>query len=426
MRQERTRRFETQPYRIQSRRVRPLVIRPDTVTYVDPVANPYRPGAGRRPPVLAGREPILDAFAVVRRKAGEYGEGDRGCILNGLRGVGKTVLLNELLAQVSGAGWIAAKVEATPGTPLSVALSHALIKSMRTATGRHPEPKLKRLLGVFKAFSLKFNPATGMVSLGADVDVVSGIADSGRFADDLAALFEILGETSRDLGIGTLILVDELQEATAEELTAVNTAVHQLGQESEPLPVTFVGAGLPSLPARLADATSYAERLYDYRPIGLLQADAARNALAGASRQLGVDWADDALDTALGLARGYPYFLQAVGKHVWDVARTSPIIVDDVEVGGQLARGEVDEGLYRSRWERATPAQRELLRALGDVGGEAPVTMADLVAATGKRRVSDLSVARNELIKKGLVYAPERGLLAFTVPGMSEFIARQP
>jgi hypothetical protein len=393
---------------------------------MDPVVNPYRPGGGRRPPVLAGREPLLDAFAILRRRAEGYGEGDRGWVLNGLRGVGKTVLLNELLAQVSGAGWIAAKVEATPGTPLSVALSHALVKSMRTATGRHPEPKLKRLLGVFKAFSLKFNPATGTIALGADVDIVPGIADSGRFADDLAGLFETLGETSRDLGIGTLILVDELQEATAEELTAVNTAVHQLGQAAEPLPVSFVGAGLPSLPAQLADATSYAERLYDYRPIGLLGPEAARNALVKPSEGLGVEWTTEALDAALALASGYPYFLQAVGKHVWDAARRSPITPEDVQVGGELARSEVDEGLYRSRWERATPAQRELLRALGEVGGEAPATMSDLVAATGKRRVSDLSVARNELIKKGLVYAPERGLLAFTVPGMSEFISRQP
>lgn len=281
---------------------------------MDAVMNPYRPGAGRRPPVLAGREPLLASFSVIRSRAVAYGEGDRGWVLNGLRGVGKTVLLNELMAQVSGEGWITAKVEATPGTPLSVALSHALVKSMRTATGRHPEPKLKRLLGVFKAFSLKFNPATGTVALGADVDLVSGIADSGRFADDLAALFEILGETSRDLGIGTLILVDELQEATPEELTAVNTAVHQLGQDAAPLPVTFVGAGLPSLPAQLADATSYAERLYDYRPIGLLTKDAARAALVGPSEDLGVEWQEDALERALDVARGYPYFLQAVGK----------------------------------------------------------------------------------------------------------------
>jgi len=393
---------------------------------MDPVSNPYRPGAGRRPPVLAGREPILDAFSVIRRRATEHGEGDRSWILNGLRGVGKTVLLNELLGQVTSKDWIAAKVEATPGTPLAVALSHALVRAMRTATGRHPTPPMKRMLGVFQAFSLKFNPATGLVMLGADIDPVKGIADSGRFADDLAALFEILGETSRELGIGTLILVDELQEATAEELTAINTAVHQLGQDSTPLPVTFVGAGLPSLPAQLADATSYAERLYDYRPIALLGPDAAKSALVSPSLQLGVDWDGDAVAQALDEAGGYPYFLQAIGKHVWDAAAASPIALDDVAIGGSAARSEVDEGLYRSRWERATPAQKTLLRALADVGGEQPAAIADLVTEMGKKRVSDLSVSRNELLKKGLVYAPERGLLAFTVPGMSTFIHRQP
>lgn len=375
--------------------------------------------------MLAGREPILQSFDVIRRRAEENGEGDRGWVLNGLRGVGKTVLLNELLSQVTDKGWIATKVEATPGTPLSIALSHALVKAMRTATGRHPQPVLKRLLGVFTAFSLKFNPATGTVSLGADVEAVRGVADSGRFADDLAALFEVLGETSVELGIGTLILVDELQEATAEELIAINTAVHLLGQGSVPLPVTFVGAGLPSLPAQLADATSYAERLYDYRPIGLLDSDSARQALVGPCAQRDVTWEEDALAEALELSGGYPYFLQAIGKHVWDAAATTPITLEDVHVGGELARQEVDEGLYRSRWERATPAQKDLLRALAATGGEGASPISELVTFMGKKRVSDLSVARNELIKKGLVFAPERGLLAFTVPGMSEFIARQ-
>jgi hypothetical protein len=393
---------------------------------VDPVENPYRPGAGRRPPVLAGREPILDSFTVTRRKAQEYGEGDRSWVLHGLRGVGKTVLLNELMSQVSGSGWIAAKVEAAPGASLSVLLSNALVRSLRTATGRHPVPRLRRLLGVFEAFYLKFNPSTTSVSIGAEVDLVKGVADSGRFADDLAALFEILGETSADLEIGTLILVDELQEATPEELTAINTAVHQLGQGPTPLPVTFIGAGLPSLPAQLADATSYAERLYDYRPIGLLDDTASRTALVGPAQNHGVDWDEDALTDALQLAAGYPYFLQAVGKHVWDASPGPRITRDDVTVGGGYARSEVDEGLYRSRWERATPAQKELLRALGEVSGEEPAQISYLATHMGKSRVSDLSVARNELIKKGLVYSPERGLLAFTVPGMSDFIARQP
>jgi hypothetical protein len=375
--------------------------------------------------VLAGREPLLDGFTVVRRRAEELGEGDRGWVLHGLRGVGKTVLLAEMLRQVGSRGWITAKVEATPGTPLQVALAGALLRSMRTATGRHPESRLRRLLGVFKAFSMKFDPAIGVVSLGVEVEPLTGVADSGRFADDLAALFGVLGETSRDLAVGTLVLIDELQEASRDDLVALNTAVHLIGQADVPLPVVVVAAGLPSLPVQLAEATSYAERLYDYRPVGLLDAAGARSALVGPCLQRQVSWDERALDEATAVARGYPYFLQAVGKHVWDVARASPIRSDDVAVGLEFARREVDDGLYRARWERATPAQRAVLRALAQLGGDEPVPVADLAAALGKRRVSDLSVARDELIKKGLVYAPQRGLLAFTVPGMHEFVHEQ-
>ncbi len=391
---------------------------------MDQVANPFRPGAGRRPPLLAGRGALLDDFDVVQRRAQTLGEGDRSWVLNGLRGVGKTVLLSELLGRVTSAGWIAAKVEAGASSSLPVALSRALVRSMRTATGRHPVPRLQRLLRVFKAFSLKIDPG-GTVSLGVDVDPLRGIADSGRFADDLASLFEVLGETARDLGTGVLILIDELQEASGEELTAVNTAIHELGQADRPLPLVFVGAGLPSLPAQLADATSYAERLYDYRPVGLLGEADAKEALVLPTKERGVEWEAESLRAALDIARGYPYFLQAIGKHVWDNARRSPIELDDVEVGLREARSEVDDGLYRSRWERATPAQRDVLRALAELGGDDGASVSDIAKSLGKSRTSDISVARNELIKKGLTYSPERGLLAFTVPGMHEFIRRQ-
>lgn len=391
---------------------------------MDPVANPYRPGAGRRPPILAGRQPLLSGFDVICRRASELGEGDRSWVLNGLRGVGKTVLLTEMADRASSAGWIAAKAEVGV-EPLPVALSRALVKAMRTATGRHPENRVKRLLGVFKAFSLRVEPS-GAFAFGVDVEPLAGIADSGRFADDLAALFETLGETARDLGIGVLILVDELQEAAGDELAAVNVAVHSLGQADPPLPLTLIGAGLPSLPAQLAEATSYAERLYDYRSVGLLDDVDSREALVVPSRHLDVEWEPDALDTALAAAHGYPYFLQAVGKHIWDQARRSPIDSDDVAVGLADAQREVDDGLYRSRWERATPAQRDLMRSLADLAGDSSAAIADIASALGKTKSSHISVARNELIKKGLVYAPDRGLLAFTVPGMHDFIARQP
>jgi len=374
---------------------------------------------------LAGRESLLEAFDVVRRRAEELGEGDRSWVLNGLRGVGKTVLLNEFLSEISDRGWITAKVEAGASASMPVSLSQSLVRAMRTATGKHPESRLRRLLGVFKAFSISVDP-TRSVALGLDIEPIPGVADSGRFVDDLAGLFEVLGETARELGIGVLILVDELQEARSEELAALNTAIHLLGQASVPLPLIFVGAGLPSLPAQLAEATSYAERLYDYRPIGLLDEQAAREALMVPASKLGVEWRPDALAAAIETARGYPYLLQAVGKHVWDNARTTPIDMEDVAIGQAQARREVDDGLYRSRWERATPAQRDLLRALATIGGEAPAAISDLARAMGKARTSGISVSRNELIKKGLVYAPERGLLAFTVPGMHDFIDRQP
>lgn len=391
---------------------------------MDPVRNPFAPGAGTPPPELAGRDDLRETVRIALERV-RLGLPTKSILMIGLRGVGKTVLLNELLERVGHRGWISAKVEAGASESLSVALSQSLLSALRTATGRHPEGPLRRLLGVFKAFSLRVDPA-GNVSLGIDVEPVQGVADTGRFADDLAALFETLGETARDLEIGALVLVDELQEAVPDELAALNTAAHHIGQGAVPLPVVIVGAGSPSLPAQLSEATSYAERLYDYRPIGLLHDDAARQALTVPAQDKGVVWAPEGLTMAVDTAGGYPYFIQAIGKHVWDNARTSPISVEDVEVGLVAARREVDDGLYRSRWERATPAQRDLLRALADLAGDGAAGVAEIAQAMGKRRTSDISVARNELIKKGLTYAPERGFLAFTVPGMHEFILSEP
>lgn len=391
---------------------------------MDPVLNPFRPGAGRRPPVLAGRERLLEGFDVVIRRIEQTGEGDRSWVINGLRGVGKTVLLNELLSQANQRKWIVAKVEASSGSPLRNVLAAELAKAMRTATGRHPQGgALKRALGVFKAFSLQLG-LTG-VNVGVEVEPLKGIADSGRLGEDLTALFEVLGLASQEFNIGTLLLIDELQEASREDLAAINMAVHEIGQAGVPLPVVLVGAGLPSLPAQLADAGSYAERLYAYQPVGLLADEPVETALTEPCRVQGASWDDDALAAALELAQGYPYFVQAIGKHVWDLAPGPQIHLEDVAEGGRLARDEIDAGLYRSRWERATVAQRRMLRGMAELGGEGSVEIGELAVHLGKSRTSDLSVARGELIKKGLVYAPERGLVAFTVPGMAEFVLSQ-
>ena len=367
---------------------------------------------------------MLQAFDVVRRRAEELGEGDRSWVLNGLRGVGKTVVLNELLRQVSDRGWITAKVETSASTPLAGALSRSLASGLRTAGGTHGGRSLRRLVAVFESFRVTVDPSGG-VGVGVDITPARGTADSGRLPDDLAALFTELAGTARHLGVGVLILVDELQEADASSLEALNTAVHQLGQTERPAPLMVVGAGLPSLPAQLAEVTSYAERLYDYRPIGLLDDEQSRDALQAPALVKEVRWSPEGLEMAVQTAQGYPYFLQAVGKHVWDNASRSPITVEDVEIGLVAARREVDDGLYRSRWERATPAQRDVLRALASTGGAAAASVGDVARALGKRRTSDVSVARDGLIKKGLLYAPERGLLAFTVPGMDAFVDRQ-
>ena len=374
--------------------------------------------------MLSGRQPLLSAFDVVRRRAEELGEGERSWVLNGLRGVGKTVLLGELLTQVSDRGWITAKVEASSSTPFANALGRSLASGLRTAHGRHDASALRRVLAVFESFRVTVDPS-GLLSLGFDVTPARGAADSGSLPDDLSTLFEELGSTARRLTVGVLILVDELQEADASSLEALNTAVHQLGQTERPAPLMVVGAGLPSLPAQLAEVTSYAERLYDYRPIGLLDDEQSRDALQAPALVKEVHWSPDGLEIAVQTAQGYPYFLQAVGKHVWDNASRSPISVEDVQIGLVAARREVDDGLYRSRWERATPAQRDVLRALASAGGAAATSVGDVARALGKRRTSDVSVARDALIKKGLLYAPERGLLAFTVPGMDTFVERQ-
>jgi len=391
---------------------------------MDPVLNPFRPGAGRRPPVLAGRERILTNFDVVLRRAEEYGEGDRSWVITGLRGVGKTVLLNELMSQANARKWIVAKVEASASVPLRKILATELVKAMRTATGRHlGGSKLKRALAVLKSFTLKLG--LDGVTLGAEVEPQHGVADSGRFGEDLTAFLEVVGEASLEFGIGTLLLVDELQEAPSADLEAINMAVHALGQADIPPPVFFVGAGLPSLPAQLAEAASYAERLYVYQPVGLLGAEDVRRALVEPCLERGATWEDDALEQAQQMTRGYPYFVQSIGKHVWDLAPGPVIVAADVAAGGALAREEIDAGLYRSRWERATTAQRRLLTGMAQLRGDNAVEIGELATHLGKARTSDLSVARQELIKKGLVYAPERGLVAFTVPGMADFVLSQ-
>jgi hypothetical protein len=390
---------------------------------MDPVHNPYQPGAGRRPPELAGRDTELRAFDVLMQRS-ELGHGERGRILYGLRGVGKTVLLNEFQGMAEQRHWITAKLEAAAGRSVLPYLAQSLHRSLRIATGRFDRSRVIGLLQVFRSFTVKVDP-TGTYSFGFDVQAVPGRADTGDPAVDLPELFTALGSTASDLGVGVLLLVDEMQEVPAQELRALNSAVHELGQGADPRPVVLVGAGLPSLPEMLSKATSYAERLYEYLEIGPLARAAAHDALVVPAAALGVQWTPDALARLDSFSHGYPYFVQTGGKYAWDYAAESPITAADVEAGLVQARREVDAGLYRARWQRATPNQRLIMRAMSDLAGDSPLSMATVAETLGKER-NELSVPRDQLIKKGLIYAPSRGLIAFTVPGMAEYVSRQP
>jgi hypothetical protein len=391
---------------------------------MDPVLNPYSPGAGLRPRELAGRESHLERFAVLRGRA-DRGLTSRSVVMTGLRGVGKTVLLNELAAQARNDGWIVGKVEADRGAggrAFREQVSRTLNRSLREATGASQlGVRLRRALATFKSFSLRTD-SSGNLAVGIEVDPEQGRADTGSLDVDLADLGLDLAGAAAELGAGVGLFVDEMQDLTDEELAAVCQACHEAGQHEAQFYV--VGAGLPSLPRSLAEARSYAERLFDYWPIGALEPADAMAALTKPAAEAGVDWEPAAVRAITDRAAGYPYFLQEFGKATWDFAPGPAITGADAEVGIRVGLDNLDHGFFRSRWERATAAERRYMRAMAQ-GGEEPSESGEVARLMGKK-LSSVGPTRAGLIAKGLAYAPEHGLIAFTVPGMADFITRQP
>jgi len=393
---------------------------------VDPIANPYSPGAGIQPPELAGRDSDIVIFETLMARAAA-GRASQSLVLTGLRGVGKTVLLNDLARRARGADWIVAQVEArlnadSKDAPFRATLARSLNQSLRQVTGSWGvRDKVRSALGTFKAFSVKTDPSGGL-ALGIDVEPRSGRADTGSLELDLSELAFDLGASAAELGTGVVVLVDEMQDLSRDELAAVCTAVHETGQRSTPFYV--VGAGLPSLPGDLAEARSYAERLFAYRPIGPLSAEAAATAVRRPAELQGSSWAGQAIDTVVDASSGYPYFLQEFAKASWDYAAGPQISLDDARVGVQVGSEKLDSGFFRSRWNRATPGERDYLRAMAQ-DGDGPTTSGDVARRLGKSSVQQVGPTRAKLIHKGLVYSPEHGLIAYTVPGMGSFIARQ-
>jgi hypothetical protein len=398
---------------------------------VDPVRNPYAPGAGQRPPELAGRGRELEVFDVVLERVARN-RPERSLVLTGLRGVGKTVLLNTLRSQAIGRLWGTGKIEARPDQSMRRALSGALHMAVRELAPRHRAPdRIDDFLAVLKAFALRSNPATAKLrdrwQPGIDLPAASGRADSGDMEIDLVELFTDAAGIATDVGTGIALFVDEMQDLAAEDVSALCATCHELSQTGAPLIV--VGAGLPHLPAVLSAAKSYSERLFRYQRIDRLDRISADQALCAPALREGVAYEAKALDALYDASGGYPYFVQAYGKATWDHAPKSPITAADVRVGAPEAEAELAVGFFGSRYERATPAEREYMRAMAslstmDAEGEAVATSD--VARALERRPASLSPARDTLIKKGLIYSGERGTVAFTVPHFGRYLRTQP
>ncbi|HEX4248716.1 MAG TPA: ATP-binding protein [Pseudonocardia sp.] len=395
---------------------------------MDPVRNPFAPGAGQRPPELAGRDRELDAFDVVLERVAR-GRPERSLVLTGLRGVGKTVMLGELRSMALRAGWGAGKVEARPDATLRRPLSAALHRAVRDLAVRHRAPdRVEHVLGVLKAFALRAAPAEAKLrdrwQPGIDAPLVSGRADSGDMEIDLVELFAEVAELAGDVGSGVAVLIDEMQDLAPDDVSALCAACHELSQSRAPLVV--VGAGLPHLPSVLSASKSYSERLFRYMRIDRLEREDADRALSVPASWEDAKFEPEALDALFIASGGYPYFIQAYGKAAWDAAATSPITSADVLVAAPEAEAELAVGFFGSRYERATPGEREYLLAMAELaaGKDEPVGTAT-VAEHLARKPSSLSPARDSLLKKGLVFSAQRGHIAFTVPHFGRYLLGQ-
>jgi AAA ATPase domain len=405
------------------------------VRYVDPVRNPYAPGAGQRPPELAGRGRELEMFDVVLERVARA-RPERSLVLTGLRGVGKTVLLNTLRSQAIGRLWGTGKIEARPDQSLRRPVAAAMHMAIREIAPHHRAPdRIDDFLAILKAFALRSNAGNAKLrdrwQPGIDVPAVAGRADSGDIEIDLVELFTDAASVATDVGTGIALFIDEMQDLSPADVSALCAACHELSQLGAPLIV--VGAGLPHLPAVLSAAKSYSERLFRYQRIDRLDRIAADQALCAPAEREGVEYEAKALDLLYEMSGGYPYFVQAYGKATWDHAPATPITGPDVRVAAPEAEAELAVGFFGSRYERATPAEREYMRAMaaagperGDDGeGDVAVPTAEIARALGRKPAS-LSPARDALIKKGLIYSGERGTVAFTVPHFGRYLRTQP
>lgn len=387
---------------------------------MDPVRNPYAPGAGTQPPELAGRDELRAGVRVSLDRIRAQRQ-SKSVLMVGLRGVGKTVLLNRLREDAEASGIRTMWIEAPEGRSLPAIISPqlrlTLINLSRVERAKAWASRgLRALASFIGAMRMKY----GDVEVGLDMSPEPGLADNGDLEQDLQALFEVVGQAAKHADTALAIFIDELQYVEEDQLAALISAMHRVAQQS--LPVVLVGAGLPQLRGRMGKAKSYAERLFDFPQIGPLPEAAARSALLKPARAQGVEFEPDALAHLVAKTQGYPYFLQEWGKHVWNIADRSPITIVDATNATESAVASMDENFFRVRFDRLTPAERKYLRAMSELG-PGPHRSGDIAQELG-RVVTSLGPTRGLLIKKGMIWSPNHGDTAFTVPLFDEFMRR--
>lgn len=387
---------------------------------MDPVRNPFAPGAGTPPPELAGRDDLLETIRVALARV-RTGKPAKSVMLVGLRGVGKTVLLDRMRMQAERSGVHTLRLEAPENRSLPAIIApelrQALLKlSLDARAKEFARRSLRALAGFAKALKVKYAD----IEVGLDLEPEPGLADNGDLEHDLQALLETAGLAAQKAGTALCLFVDELQYVKEPELAALITALHRTAQRE--LPVVLVGAGLPQLRGRMGDAKSYAERMFDFPEIGPLSPQAARHALVAPARSEGVEFTVEALERIITETRGYPYFVQEWGKHAWDAADASPITLGDVEQASRTAIAALDDSFFRVRFDRLTPSEKRYLRAMAELG-PGPHRSGD-VADQLRKNVTSLGPTRAKLIEKGMIWSPEHGDTAFTVPLFDEFMRR--
>ena len=387
---------------------------------MDPILNPYAPGAGTPPPELAGRDEIREQARIATERI-RRGRPAKSILMVGLRGVGKTVLLDRIRDDAESSGFYTLRIEAPEGRSLPALIAPqlrlVLLKLSKVDRAKElAERGLRALAGFAEALKVKYHD----IEVGLDFEPEPGLADNGDLEQDLPVLLEAVGTTADRAGVAVVMFVDELQYVEEDQLAILISALHRCAQGK--LPITLIGAGLPQLRGRMGKAKSYAERLFEFSNVGALDETAAAEAIIKPAQEEQVEFDADAVAEITKKTQGYPYFLQEWGKHAWDCADESPITLADVNAASTIAIAALDDSFFRVRFDRLTPSEKKYLRAMADLG-PGPHRSGD-IAERLDRNVRSVAPTRNNLIKSGMIWSPNHGDTAFTVPLFDEFMRR--